>query len=126
MGTTSGISSSPSPTVLAWSTSSKFNGTTTPNWVNDPLNPLTTSNPFGTNSVCRGFGYQVPDFATVHAGTPTGTFSDLFIDSRLEGQRKLTVYRPAGFDPARSYPSSSSTTVVTTSHTEPWRWCSTT
>ncbi len=74
------------------------------NWVNDPLNPLTSSNPFGTNSVCRGFGYQVPDFATVHSGTPTGTFSDLFIDSRLEGKRKLTVYRPAGFDPARSYP----------------------
>lgn len=68
-------------------------------WVNDPLNPLTTTNPFGTNSVCRGFGYQVPDFATVQPGTPTGSFSDLFVATR-----KLTIYRPAGFDSEKAYP----------------------
>lgn len=68
-------------------------------WINDPLNPLTTTNPFGTNSVCRGFGYSVPDFAEVHAGTPTGSFADLFVSSR-----KLTLYRPASFEPERAYP----------------------
>lgn len=73
-------------------------------WVNDPLNPLTTSNPFGTNSVCRGFGYQIPDFALVHEGTPTGSFSDFYIPSRLGSERKLTVYRPANHEPDRSHP----------------------
>ncbi|MGQ0849246.1 MAG: alpha/beta hydrolase [Actinomycetota bacterium] len=73
-------------------------------WVNDPLNPLTTTNPFGTNSVCRGFGYQVPEFAQVHEATPTGTFEDLWIPSRLGGDRKVTMYRPAGFDSAKEYP----------------------
>ena len=63
-------------------------------WVNDPLNPLTTANPFGTNSVCRGFGYTVPDFAVVHPGHPTGSFTDLWVRSRLGGERKVTVYSP--------------------------------
>jgi enterochelin esterase family protein len=73
-------------------------------WVNDPLNPITTSNPFGTNSVCRGYGYRVPDFAEVHEGTPTGAFEDLWIQSRLGSDRKVTMYRPAGFDRANRYP----------------------
>ncbi|MGH8924296.1 MAG: alpha/beta hydrolase [Acidimicrobiia bacterium] len=68
-------------------------------WVNDPLNPLTTTNPFGTNSVCRGFGYQVPAFAVVHEDTPTGSFADVFV-----GSRKLTIYRPASFDSTQTYP----------------------
>ena len=68
-------------------------------WINDPLNPLTTTNPFGTNSVCRSFGYQVPAFAQVREETPTGSFADIFIESR-----KLTLYRPASFDPTHTYP----------------------
>ena len=73
-------------------------------WVNDPLNPITTTNPFGTNSVCRGFGYQVPNFAEIHAGTPTGSFEDQWVGSRLGGERKVTVYTPAGLDRRRRYP----------------------
>ena len=73
-------------------------------WVNDPLNPITTTNPFGTNSVCRGFGYRVPDFAEIHEGTPNGSFEDQWIASRLGGERKVTVYLPAGFDRDRRYP----------------------
>jgi enterochelin esterase family protein len=68
-------------------------------WVNDPLNPLTTSNPFGTNSVCRSYGYRLPAFAEVHPNTPNGSFSDIYV-----GERKLTVYRPASFEPTKSYP----------------------
>lgn len=73
-------------------------------WVNDPLNPVTTSNPFGTNSVCRAYGYQVPDFALVHEGIPNGTFEDLWVPSHLGGDRKVTMYLPAGFDRVNSYP----------------------
>jgi enterochelin esterase-like enzyme len=73
-------------------------------WVNDPLNPITTTNPFGTNSVCRGFGYRVPAFAEAHEGTPTGSFEDLWIRSRLAGERKVTLYLPAGLDRRHRYP----------------------
>lgn len=73
-------------------------------WVNDPLNPITTTNPFGTNSVCRGYGYRVPDFAEIHEGTPNGSFEDQWISSKLGGERKVTVYLPAGFDRGRRYP----------------------
>lgn len=73
-------------------------------WVNDPLNPLTTSNPFGTNSVCRAFGYKVPDFAQIHEGTLPGSFDDLWVPSQLGSDRKVTMYLPAGFDRARTYP----------------------
>ena len=73
-------------------------------WVNDPLNPVTTSNPFGTNSVCRGFGYKVPDFAETHEGTPTGSFEDQWIHSALGGDRKVTMYLPAGFNRTGRYP----------------------
>ena len=73
-------------------------------WINDPLNPLVTHNPFGTNSVCRAFGYTVPDFAEVYEGTPTGSFEDLFVGSRLGGERKITIYLPHGFQRSSSYP----------------------
>jgi enterochelin esterase family protein len=73
-------------------------------WINDPLNPLTTTNPFGTNSVCRANGYQVPEWARPRDGTATGSFADLWVDSRLGGSRKVAVYRPAGFDPLQTYP----------------------
>lgn len=73
-------------------------------WVNDPLNPLTTSNPFGTNSVCRAYGYKVPDFAQIHEATPPGSFDDLWVPSHLGGDRKVTIYLPANFDRAKTYP----------------------
>jgi enterochelin esterase-like enzyme len=73
-------------------------------WVNDPLNPITTTNPFGTNSVCRAYGYEVPDFARIHENTPTGDFEDVWVASAMGGERQLTVYRPAGFESAREYP----------------------
>jgi enterochelin esterase family protein len=73
-------------------------------WVNDPLNPITTTNPFGTNSVCRAYGYRVPDFAEIHEGTPNGSFEDQWIGSRLGGDRKVTVYLPDGLDRSHRYP----------------------
>lgn len=73
-------------------------------WVNDPLNPVTTTNPFGTNSVCRAYGYQVPDFARIHENTPTGGFEDVWVASAMGRERKLTVYRPAGFESKQEYP----------------------
>ena len=74
-------------------------------WVNDPLNPLTCSNPFGTNSVCRSHGYRVPDFATVYPDTPTGVFTDLWVvSSSLGGTRKVSVYTPASYVPGEKLP----------------------
>ncbi len=73
-------------------------------WVNDPLNPITSTNPFGTNSVCHGYGYKVPDFAQVHPGTPTGSFADLWVGSRLGGERKVTMYVPANHESSTKYP----------------------
>lgn len=73
-------------------------------WVNDPLNPVTTTNPFGTNSVCRAHGYEVPDFAKVHNFTPTGSFEDLWVPTQLGGDRKVTIYQPPGFDREQTYP----------------------
>lgn len=73
-------------------------------WVNDPLNPITTTNPFGTNSVCRAHGYRVPEFARVHDATPSATFTDLWVPSAMGGDRKVTIYQPAGFETDREYP----------------------
>jgi enterochelin esterase family protein len=73
-------------------------------WLNDPLNPLTTTNPFGTNSVCRGFGYRVPDFAEIHEDTPTGSFEDLWIPSKMGGDRKVTIYQAAGYEKTKVNP----------------------
>jgi enterochelin esterase family protein len=63
-------------------------------WVNDPLNPLTTSNPFGTNSVCRAHGYQVPSWTLPDAATSPGTFETMDV----AGGNPLQVYLPPGWD----------------------------
>jgi enterochelin esterase family protein len=69
-------------------------------WVNDPLNPLTTSNPFGTNSVCRAYGYQVPDWTLPHPDASPGSFEDL----DLAGGNPLQIYLPPGWDRATPIP----------------------
>jgi enterochelin esterase family protein len=73
----------------------------------DPLNPVRASNPFGANSVCQAAGYEIPDWARHHPGVPEGRVSPAHIDSAVMGRRvELDVYLPDGFTshPARPYP----------------------
>ncbi len=74
-------------------------------WVNDPLNPALATDPFGANSVCMTWGYEAPDWARPHHGTPQGRIDRTGVASAAFGEeRQVGVYLPAGHDPARPYP----------------------
>jgi len=73
--------------------------------IEDPLNPLRAEDPFGANSVCRAFGYEVPAWALPDPDVAAGTLEDRVFRSRsLAGSRNITLYRPAGFEQGRPYP----------------------
>lgn len=61
-------------------------------WLDDPLNPNITHNPFGSNSVLRGHGYQPPKWTKPDPSVPAGQLEDMDVRGR-----KITVYRPAKF-----------------------------
>lgn len=66
--------------------------------VEDPLNPLTASHPFGGNSVCEAAGYATPDWAIARHDVRSGTIRDISLDSVALGRRAVaSVYLPAGF-----------------------------
>ena len=68
--------------------------------VEDPLNPLTASHPFGGNSVCEASGYSAPDWAIERPDVPRGTIRDVSLDSAALGRRIVTtIYLPAGYTP---------------------------
>jgi enterochelin esterase family protein len=73
-------------------------------WILDPLNPLTASDPFGANSVCQGYGYVPPEWTLPDDGARTGTFERLTVDSRRLGRREVDLYLPARFRRNRRYP----------------------
>jgi enterochelin esterase family protein len=71
----------------------------------DPLNPVRASNPFGANSVCQAAGYEVPDWARHHPGVPEGSITPAHIDSPAMGHGvELELYLPAGFNPHPEHP----------------------
>jgi enterochelin esterase-like enzyme len=75
--------------------------------IQDPLNPRTAHNPFGANSVCQAYGYEVPAWAEPDPDAPQGTLSDVVVTSATLGRpATTTLYLPAGFDadPARRFP----------------------
>jgi enterochelin esterase-like enzyme len=73
--------------------------------VRDPLNPQLAHDPFGANSVLHSSGYQVPDWAHTDADVPEGSLEDREFHSEvLDGQRRITLYRPARFKESRRYP----------------------
>lgn len=62
--------------------------------IDDPLNPHTTSNPFGENSVVAGPAYQPPWFA---GSGFVGSLNEIRVTStRLGGRRHHHVYLPGG------------------------------
>ncbi|MFO0748263.1 MAG: alpha/beta hydrolase-fold protein [Myxococcota bacterium] len=74
-------------------------------WVGDPLNPNRAHDPFGSNSVAHGEGYEVPDWVKPDPSARQGVIDDRFsIDSAVYGKRFFSVYVPARFRRSRRYP----------------------
>ncbi len=73
--------------------------------VNDPLNPKLAHNPFGSNSVVQGAGYEEPDWARRDPESRSGSLEELAIpSSAFGGERRVSVYVPARFHRRRRYP----------------------
>lgn len=67
-------------------------------WMLDPLNPVSASDPFGHNSVCRTFGYSQPAWS-LPQGSPPGSIQPLQIQSPVFDElREEQVYLPADYD----------------------------
>lgn len=74
-------------------------------WIRDPLNDRVAQDPFGANSVAHGSGYELPAWSDPRPGVPEGTLEERVMASRaLDGQRRVTIYRPARFRESRKYP----------------------
>ncbi len=74
--------------------------------VQDPLNPRTASDPFGSNSVCAGSGYEVPEWTRPDPDARPGALEEIEVPAGPlgEGTRPVSVYLPARFRPARRHP----------------------
>lgn len=73
--------------------------------IRDPLNPQLAHDPFGTNSVCYGPDYVIPDWTRLDPAAARGSLDKLTIASRAFGERReVAVYRPAGRTPESGFP----------------------
>jgi enterochelin esterase-like enzyme len=73
--------------------------------IEDPLNPEVAHDPFGTNSVCHGAGYEIPEWTLPDPEAREGTIEQLPVTSRvLGGTHEVSVYVPARFRKERRYP----------------------
>ncbi len=71
----------------------------------DPLNKVIAHDPFGANSVCQGFGYERPEWASHDPLSRLGALEQKRIDSQAFGEaRDIQVYLPATFRKNRRYP----------------------
>jgi enterochelin esterase family protein len=74
-------------------------------WILDPLNPLTASDPFGANSVAQGYGYKRPAWAVEDAAARAGQVDEIALRSQALGDdRHVGIYVPARFRRSRRYP----------------------
>jgi len=74
-------------------------------WILDPLNPLRAEDPFGANSVARGYGYRQPQWTLHDPAARAGTLEDFVVHSAAFGnERHVGVYVPARFRRTRRYP----------------------
>jgi enterochelin esterase family protein len=70
----------------------------------DPLNPLSTRDPFGENSVVHGAGYVTPPWTRPDPESRPGTLVESSIPSRALGREsRLRIYLPARFRRSRRY-----------------------
>jgi len=73
--------------------------------VDDPLNPRLAHNPFGTNSVMYGAGYEVPEWTRPDPEAREGTLEELVLGSAALGREAaVTLYLPARFRRSGTYP----------------------
>ncbi len=73
--------------------------------IRDPLNELRAHDPFGSNSVLHGAGYQDPAWTRPIAGVRGGSMVELEIESQAFGEsRPVRVYLPARRRRRRRYP----------------------
>jgi enterochelin esterase family protein len=74
-------------------------------WITDPANPLQAADPFGANSVLRGYGYVRPDWTLPDTAARGGEIDELTVATTLPGgPRRTQVYVPARFRRSRRYP----------------------
>lgn len=71
----------------------------------DPLNKVIAHDPFGANSVCQGYGYERPEWATHDPLSRVGSLETRRFDSgAFKEPRDIQVYLPATFRKNRRYP----------------------
>ncbi|MDX1502936.1 MAG: alpha/beta hydrolase-fold protein [Thermoanaerobaculia bacterium] len=73
--------------------------------IRDPLNPLEAHDPFGSNSVCHGLGYSVPEWTRPDPEARPGTVEKLEVPTRaFGGRREVGVYLPPRYRRRRLHP----------------------
>ncbi|MCK6479285.1 MAG: enterochelin esterase [Planctomycetaceae bacterium] len=73
--------------------------------VRDPLNPRNARDPYGSNSVCHGAGYEAPEWIRPDPEARPGDLADLVVPSTGPlGERPVKVYTPARMRTTRRYP----------------------
>lgn len=74
-------------------------------WITDPLNPHYANDPYGSNSVCQGFGYEFPEWAQLDPEARRGTLETLVLKSDALGdERTVRIYLPARYRKRARYP----------------------
>ena len=74
-------------------------------WIVDPLNAATATDPYGANSVCQGYGYERPSWTVHNESARHGTIRRLRLHSQVFGEdRNVGVYLPARFREGGHYP----------------------
>jgi enterochelin esterase-like enzyme len=73
-------------------------------WIEDPLNPRRTRDPFGANSVAHGAGYEVPEWVLSDPAVRPGHMDELYFESKAFGRRTVPIYLPARYRKSRRYP----------------------
>ena len=72
----------------------------------DPLNPRTAHDPYGSNSVCHGEGYETPEWTLPIRKRDRGPSSETSVyGARTYGRTsRFKLYLPARFRRGRRYP----------------------
>ena len=70
----------------------------------DPLNPRTAHDPYGTNSVAHGAGYETPEWTLFDPEARPGSLREMRVTSTAGEERAVRLYLPARLRPGRRFP----------------------